>query len=176
MREQALLFDVGRAKLPHRVTVYASGANEAREIRGFALAGIPVGVAASHLREGAITELIRSRHPVFVDSSAFSEISFADGSPIVTAPTSDEEWVRRLGIYLRLSLALSDKLSVVAPDQVASQAVTLERLEQYAGQLREIAQSGAQVLLPVQTGVLCPSAFLDKARSVTGLDLMRLFP
>ena len=48
------LFDVGRAQLPPRVLAFASGVNEAREIRGFSLVRIPVGFSAGHVREDAI--------------------------------------------------------------------------------------------------------------------------
>ena len=58
-------------------TAYASGVNEAREIAGFALAGVPVGASASNLREGAIQSILRSEGPVFLDSGAFSEVRFS---------------------------------------------------------------------------------------------------
>ncbi len=44
---QPLLFETGRPSLPPGVTVFASGANEAREIRGFTLAGVSIGVSVS---------------------------------------------------------------------------------------------------------------------------------
>jgi hypothetical protein len=72
MAAQVLLFEAGWAVLPSRVTVFASGANEAREIRGFRLAGVPIGVAVSRVREAATQELCNQPTPVFADSGAFS--------------------------------------------------------------------------------------------------------
>ena len=87
MAAQALLFEAGRPGLPPRVTVFASGANEAREIRGFRLAGIPIGVAVSHVREAAINELLSSPSPVFADSGAFSEVAVDSRGMHVVAPS-----------------------------------------------------------------------------------------
>jgi len=58
-------------------TAYASVVNEASEIRGFASAGVPIGASASKLREAAIQELLCVNGPVFLDSGAFSEVSFS---------------------------------------------------------------------------------------------------
>jgi hypothetical protein len=154
MASQPQLFEVGRPVLPPRVTVFASGANEAREIRGFRLAGVPVGVAVSHVREAAIRELLFQPAPVFADSGAFSEVAIDAQGIHVVAPISHDEWLRRLAIYRRLASRLGSRLSVVAPDRVADQAVTLERLTRYRPQMEEIAGLGAEILIPVQNGEL----------------------
>jgi hypothetical protein len=76
------------------LTAFASGCNEAREIKGFALAGFPVGASASNLREAAIKELLRVEGPVFLDSGAFSEVQFSSetGKLEITNPISPREW------------------------------------------------------------------------------------
>ncbi len=96
---QSLLFEAGRPSLPPRLTVFASGANEAREIRGFALAGVSIGVSVSLVREEAICELLRSSGRVFADSGAFSEVQFGPKGVTIVAPITHVEWQRRLGIY-----------------------------------------------------------------------------
>jgi hypothetical protein len=176
MAAQALLFEAGRAGLPPRVTVFASGANEAREIRGFRLAGVPVGVAVSHVREAAIQELCNQPTPVFADSGAFSEVAIDGCGVHVVAPISHEEWLRRLAIYRILAERLGSRLSVVAPDRVADQAVTLERLTRYRTWMEEIAGFGAEVLIPVQNGELSPAAFYRSAVAASGLDLVPAMP
>jgi hypothetical protein len=176
MSSQPLLLEVGRPGLPSRVTVFASGANEAREIRGFALAGVPVGVAVSHIRESAICELIRTGGPVFADSGAFSEVEIDASGINVVAPISHREWQRRLAIYKRLAESLRRNLSVVAPDRVADQNVTLSRLAQYRSELADIATLGAEILIPVQNGELSPADFYRNALGAAGLDLVPAMP
>jgi hypothetical protein len=173
---QSLLFETGRPSLPPRVTVFASGANEAREIRGFALAGVSVGVAVSLIREEAIRELLYSSSHVFADSGAFSEVNFGPNGMTIVAPITDCEWKRRLGIYKRLAVALGSKVSVVAPDRVADQHTTLARLSCYRKEMTEIAALGAEVLIPVQNGGLSSVAFFRKALEVSGLDLVPAMP
>lgn len=174
---QTLLFEAGRPSLPPRVTVFASGANEAREIRGFHLANIPIGVAVSHVREEAICELMNNCSPVFADSGAFSECIFTtDGLPTYPNPISDTEWRRRLAVYRRLAVALGPKLSVVAPDRVADQRVTLLRLTRYRDDLAKVAALGAEVLIPVQNGELAPAKFYRAALEASGLNLVPAMP
>src|SRR5246127_1963272 len=176
MAAQALLFEAGRAVPPSRVTVFASGANEAREIRGFRLSAVPVGVAVSHVREAAIQELLNQPTPVFADSGAFSEVVIDGRGVHVVAPISHDEWLRRLAIYRRLAARLGNRLSVVAPDRVADQAVTLERLSRYRSQLEEIAGLGAEILIPVQNGELSPAEFYRRAVEASGLALVPAMP
>lgn len=176
MSSQTLLFEPGRPTLPPRVSVFASGANTAREIRGFGLAGVSVGVSVSLVREDAICELLRTNGRVFADSGAFSEVEFdADGMHVV-APISQLEWRRRIAIYKRLAAALGANASVVAPDRVADQKTTLTLLSRYRAAMTEIAALGAQVLIPVQHGELSPVEFYRQAVETAGLDLVPAMP
>jgi hypothetical protein len=177
MANQSQLFEAGRPTLPDHVTVFASGANEAREIRGFQLAAVPVGVAVSLLRESAIRELLNCELPVFADSGAFSECVFTiDGQPTFPNPITGAEWKRRLSIYRRLAESLGGLLSIVAPDRVADQDVTLQRLCQYRDELAGIAALGADILIPVQNGALSPVEFYRTAVRASGLDLVPAMP
>jgi hypothetical protein len=173
---QSLLFEPGRPVLPPRVTVFASGANEAREIRGFDLAGVSIGVAVSLIREEAIRELLNSSSHVFADSGAFSEVNFGPRGMSVVAPITDTEWKRRLGIYKRLAESLGSNVSVVAPDRVADQHTTLARLACYRAEMAEIAALGAEVLIPIQNGDLAPAEFYREAVDTAQLDLVPAMP
>jgi hypothetical protein len=173
---QSLLFEPGRPVLPALVTVFASGANEPREIRGFALAGVSIGVSVSLVREEAISELLRSTGRVFADSGAFSEMQFGPNGPTIVAPITNIEWKRRLAIYKRLATALGANLSVVAPDRVADQQMTLARLSSYRAEMEEIAAFGAEILIPMQNGVLSPAEFYLKAVDTAKLDLVPAMP
>ncbi len=173
---QPLLFETGRPSLPPGVTVFASGANETREIRGFTLAGVSIGVSVSLIREEAIRELLSSSGRVFADSGAFSEVKVGPSGISVVAPITDTEWKRRLRIYKRLAESLGSKVSVVAPDRVADQHTTLARLACYRAEMAEIAALGAEVLIPVQNGYLSPAEFYRKTVETARLDLVPAMP
>jgi hypothetical protein len=181
-------------------TYFASGSNLPGEIRGLAEINHPLGVAVQEMNELGLEELERlagSGLRVFVDSGAFSEVSFTQDCPegrltkkgkpvqVPCAPyvkpgdeITAEEWDKRLAVYKRLAKALGSQLYVVAPDRVGCQQVTLERLETYREEVRELAAMGANVLLPLQRGELNPAEFLAFAKEVTGLDdeLVPAFP
>jgi hypothetical protein len=173
---QSLLFETGRPSLPPRVTVFASGANEAREIRGFGLAGVSIGVSVSLIREEAIRELLSSSSRVFADSGAFSEVEFGPSGMSVVVPITNTEWKRRLAIYKRLAESLGPNVSVVAPDRVADQQTTLARLSSFRAEMVEIAALGAEVLIPVQNGDLPPAEFYRQAVETAQLDLVPAMP
>lgn len=173
---QTLLFELGRPTLPPRVSAFASGANTVREIRGFNLAGVSVGVSVSLVREEAICELLHTKGRVFADSGAFSEVEFGSDGKRVVAPISDLEWRRRIAIYKRLATGLGSNVSVVAPDRVADQHTTLARLSYYRMEMAEIAAFGAEVMIPVQNGDLSPVEFYRRALQTAGLDLVPAMP
>lgn len=162
--------------LPRGVQAFASGANRAAEIRGFARLGIPVGVSVNHLNDAAIAELIALRQPVMLDSGAFSEVVFTREGPRVTSRITDQEWRRRLGIYLRLSASLHANAMLVVPDQVGNQEETLRRLKTYRVELSSLADMGAILLLPLQVGALSHSEFLQAAELAAGVPLTPAMP
>src|ERR1700733_15020912 len=151
-----MLFDLSqyRKPLPVDVQVFASGANRESEIRGFAHLGIPVGVSASHLNDAAESALIELNQPVMIDSGASSEVRFTERGPDTVAPIDENEWHRRLDVYIRLASALGGLALVVAPDKVGDQQETLARLARYHAELAIIASQGATILLPLQVGAM----------------------
>ncbi len=173
-----MLFDISafRVPLPKCVHVFASGANRPSEIRGFAKLGISVGVAVNHLSECAITELIELQRPAMIDSGAFSEVVFTAEGAHVVSPITDDEWRRRLAVYLRIASSLKEKAMLVAPDQVGNQQETLRRLARYRTKLVEIAATGAVLLLPLQVGELSHANFLEAARIAAGIPLTPAMP
>ena len=173
---QPTLFDVGRAQLPPRVLVFASGVNEAREIRGFSIARIPVGFSAGHVRGEAIAELKRSELPLFADSGAFSEVALTATGLVVVRPISHQGWSERLSLYQLLAERHGSNLSVVVPDRVADQENTLVLLARYRQQLEKLAGTGARLLIPVQAGALTPEVFLKTAQNVAGVPMSPALP
>jgi|SRR5271156_1728486 len=113
-----MLFDLSqyRKPLPPDVQVFASGADQESEIRGFARLGIPVGVSVNHLNDASVSALLELGQPVMIDSGAFSEVMFTADGPRTIAPIEETEWSRRLSVYTRLASTLGPLAAVVAPD------------------------------------------------------------
>lgn len=160
------------------VRYFASGSNHPGEILGFAACGIDVGVAAQDLHSlGALAieeAALRYGARVFVDSGAFSEIGFGPQGPYVAEPISNAEWKRRLGLYIDLAGRIGSKLYCVAPDMVAFQAETLDRMAQWGYLVRAAARRGANVLVPCQKGAIPLAEFWTLARQILGIPETQL--
>lgn len=165
------------AALRAGIRYFASGSNHPGEIVGLARVGIDVGVAIHELHsagENAIVEAVQLGARVFVDSGAFSEIGFGPTGPFVAKRIADKEWRSRLSAYVRLAARCGSSLFVVAPDMVAFQAETLERMERFGSYVRDAAAHGANVLVPVQKGAMPMAAFWARACEVLGVSSARL--
>lgn len=144
---------------------FASGCNHPGEVLGFDSCGVSAGITVAEMRRGLLAAVQSTRLPVFVDSGAFSEVVF-DPAPRVRVEITAGEWRRRLAVYAEIATALGPRAFVVAPDCVAFQAESLRRLREHASQVREIAQTGARVLIPCQKGALRLSDFWTEAQEI----------
>ena len=179
-------------KLPG-VLYFASGANRVGEIWGLTLAGLGVGLAAPEVmsartegdaldadafRPGVLEAVaLDDDRPVFVDSGAFSEVRFGANGPEVVRPMTDEDWARVFALYQRLAWrSAPGRLSVVAPDRIGDQAVTLERVARYAGELANLDALGARVLFPVQKGGRAMADFFWDACELVGFEMTPAIP
>ena len=158
-------------------THFASGSNRTPDIKGFAHdLGYNIGLVADEIREEQfelLENLAGKGVKVFVDSGAFGEVTFPkNGPPIVKKPITHEDWNRRFATYERLARALGDQLTIVAPDRVGSQEVTLERMSRYAEATYENgAMLGARVLVPVQKGEIPMDRFYQMQADALGFDI-----
>lgn len=170
----------------NRYKYFASGSNRAGDIKGFHEANIDIGVAAQEVisKRGDILEAERelyklsgSGRRVFVDSGAFSEVDFPGGLPTVVAPITHQEWDLRLDLYERLAKALGDQLYLVAPDKVAFQEETLERLKIHSHRIRGFHRLGANIIVPHQKGKVSLVTFNELAVRILGFsDFIVGFP
>lgn len=152
---------------------FASGSNRPGEIAALSKVGADIGVAAPTVSPAAEKELhalAGSDVLVFIDSGAFSEVKFGPDGVEIVKPITDADWRKRLGMYERLATTLGSSLYCVAPDQVGSQTVTLERLARYREEVRRIYALGARVLVAVQKGELSQAEFAAKVDEVLGFD------
>lgn len=171
--------------LPDEVTVFASGANRSSDIRGCVAAGVPIGVDVSKLGESAIRAVLDSKVPVLLDSGAFGEVSMKSGALRVVRPLDNDEWNRRLDIYLRIAKnlgsasskpQLNHRVMVVAPDRVGSQELTLSRLSKFREKIVKVHGTGAQIIVPLLVGRQDFAAFYAKAVDVLGIDVVPGLP
>lgn len=158
---------------------FASGSSRPADIRGFAVIGHPIGVAANELSENAVVELeaLGGRGiPVFVDSGAFSEVEFGPAGPEVVRPISEGDWREIIDLYLRLAIALGPFVYVVAPDRVGDQNRTLYLLSHFKKELRLLAAMGANVLVPMQKGSRSQADFAAAVRALLRFDFVHAIP
>jgi hypothetical protein len=148
---------------------FASGSNRPGEIAALGKVGADIGVAVNHLSEEAILELENlagSDVLVFVDSGAFSEVTFGPEGVTVVKPILHADWIKRLKVYSRLGRALGNSVYCVAPDRVGDQELTLERLATYATELSWIRDTGARILVPIQKGELTQVEFAERVDEI----------
>ena len=161
------------------VAAFASGSNNAGEIRGWAALGHDVGAAAPHVNAATERELVSLRGQdiaVFIDSGAFGEMDFTVNPPQVKSPMTREKWDKVIGLYGRLASELGPQLHVVAPDKVGDQMTTLVRLDRYKRELQAIGKLGAHVLVPVQKGSAPQAEFMTAARELLRMDCVPSLP
>lgn len=177
--------EVIRRPLPEGVTVYASGTNRATDIHGAMVAGVPIGVDVSKLSARAIETIEKASLPVLLDSGAFSEVAIRNSEIEVVLPISDDQWMRRLAIYLRVTRAISQtcpehnsiaRVTVVAPDRVGSQELTLTRLARFRTEVRKVHLAGADILVPLQVGQLGLAEFYHATAKVLGIRIVPGMP
>lgn len=157
----------------NNITFFASGSSHSGEIRALSLVpGANVGVVAADVapeRVLASAELERfaeTGRKVFIDSGAFSEIKFGPAGPVVVKPLTDEHWEKVFAVYVEQAMIHGPNCFVVAPDKVAFQAESLERLAAYASRVREVHDLGATVLVPIQKGELSMADFYRRAAAI----------
>lgn len=152
---------------------FVSGVNAPGEVTGLGWNGQQIGITCGEIRTGLLRMLKTLRRNVsqrlFVDSAAFSEVDFPAGVPTIVAPISDADWQERFRLYRWAAAAFGARAFVVAPDCVAHQAETLERLAKYAGEMRRIAELGASVIVPVQKGALPMAEMFRRELELLGL-------
>lgn len=154
---------------------FDSGANHPSEIWATLMSGRNVGVAVNHLTEKGLEAMLEFTGPgmtfnkFFVDSGAFSEVSFGASGQELSKPITDEEWEKRLAKYDRLARAMGKQVYLVAPDCVAHQELTLERLRRYGARVLRWLADKANVIVVVQKGKIPMDLFASQVCQDLGL-------
>lgn len=160
------------AELAQEQLHFDSGVNTPGDARGLVMSAHHIGITCGEIRPKLIAELEMLAFPMarlFVDSGAFSEVSFETGAPVVIEPITDAMWIERFELYAWAAIHYGRRAYVVAPDMVGNQVVTLERLRKFAIYVAVVAAHGAQIIVPVQKGAMPMSAMFAHAVEILGL-------
>lgn len=175
---------------------FASGSNRPGEIRGFHAIGQALGVAALKLHkdkqgrpvewrpelsenaENALHELAGTGTPVFLDTGAFSEVAFGSNGPEIVKELEEKHFQWVMDLATRLAQSLGSQLWCVAPDCVAHQGKTLERMARWREELRALIAAGANVMCVAQGGPeMDQAAFDTEVEALLGTtDYVRALP
>jgi hypothetical protein len=150
---------------------FHSGINDKGEVRGLLMSGQNLGITANNMRPGMLRELSICRYGftrLFVDSGAFSEVSRTNVFKVVK-PITHESWRERFRVYRWAAATLRRRAYLVAPDRVANQEVTLERMMTYALDIAFCAGFGAHIIIPVQKGSTPMGRFFTQAKAILGV-------
>lgn len=158
----------------HRDPLYfASGASAPADLEGFARILHPFGISVPELSAPALRRLLSFAHlplPVLADTSAFSEVNFETGAPVVVAPIDEVTWERILTVQIQIAEAFGARAWVVAPDRVGCQRETLARLRRFAPSVRALRSLGAHVIVAIQRGEATRARFDAEVADVLGFD------
>lgn len=129
--------------------VYRSGASSKADAIGIVNAGVPLGITAMDSSSNVLdiaAEYASRGGNVFVDSGAFRLVR--------TGGTIDYAVVISRYRYLMERTQQPSNLLLVAPDVVGDQKQSIEMLSNWLVPVRELIDSGAQVMVPIQKGAI----------------------
>ena len=153
---------------PSQHTFFRSGASSKSDFLGYCLANKPVGVQI-HLCSQAVKDLILEYNAkggrVFVDTGSFS--AFTKGVEV------DFDKVFREYFSL-LKKAQSPKLlTLVGVDVIGQQGATLELLSKYKEEIYKLICMGADVIVPIQLGILSLAEAYKQTASILSTTAFR---
>lgn len=151
-----------RADAP--VMSFNSGASSLGIMRGYIMAGSPLGVALTEMSPGsapwdAMIGYAQRGGRVFVDSGAFP--AFMAGKPV--------DWQRSMRMVRQLiAESPGARFHIVMPDIIGDQAASLALLREHAGYVRDVIGAGHDALVPIQKGALSPHDAWSEAVRIIG--------
>lgn len=145
---------------------YCSGIMHLGEAKALRDLSIPVGISLAEYRP-KLREFLLEGHSLdlFVDSGAFSEIEFKRDKRVIKNPITDELWQQKFSAYRELANIYGKSCVVVAPDAVGDQEESLNRLQTYKTQVRELLDI-CEVIVPIQKGDISLSVMYQKSLEI----------
>lgn len=162
------------------VTFFASGSNHSGEIAALNLIdGGNIGTVAKRLTgsatyDAAMRELSKFEGLVFIDSGAFEEVKFPGGVPTIVKPLGNKHWDMVFDVYAKVARMHQGRAFLVAPDCIAHQELSLQRLAKYSERCIDLWEEGANVLVPLQKGALSLAEYEAQAKEI--LDGISFIP
>ena len=159
---------------------YRSGAGSISDLKGYMMAGVPLGLSCSRLSNGQLTyipshiekEMIcySYQQKVFIDSGAFSvfQKSLKSGCPTVL---NFDKIMKNYLFY-----ASFGHFALVMPDCIGDQEKTFALQFAYRKEIRNLIELGADVLVPIQEGEKSPAECWRIVRRFLGEDIRIAIP
>lgn len=142
------------------VNFHVSGVNTKNEMSGFIFHNQSICTTAGISKPAFEYLLSVGRDPkytgkVFMDSGAFGEVN-ADLS--IKKEMTDKDWQKIFDRYEALAKVFGDRLTVMAPDRVGDQEVTMQRLEKYKNRIKKVASYGCKIMGAIQKNPTVPNS------------------
>lgn len=158
-----------------KITSYRSGSGAISDLRGYMLAGVPVGLPCVRVSNGKLKylstqveqemiEYASAGNPVFIDSGAFSVFQFNLNTNKPMELDFDEIMVR----YFQYSVVGNLSLALVMPDVIGDQKATLDLQFKYKKEICELIKRGVDVIIPIQKGEMDSGRCWNAVRGIVG--------
>lgn len=152
--------------------IYYSGATAYYDALGLIQIGKDVGVVADLLNphvEHLLRQYVAQSGNVFVDSGAYTRFKeWKKGK----APTPEADFNIVLQTYRRLIAGIAaDKVygfALVMPDVLKEPVRSLELLQEYREQIRELIDAGVNAIVPLQRGPVCAGETAEQVFEILG--------
>lgn len=152
--------------------IYYSGATAYYDALGLSQIGKDIGVVADLLNaqvEHLLRQYVGQGGKVFVDSGAYTRFKeWMNGK----ASTPEADFNIVLQTYRRLIAGIAtDKLygfALVMPDVLKEPVRSLELLQEYREQIRELIDAGVNAIVPLQRGAVCAGETAEQVFEILG--------
>ena len=151
---------------------YRSGAGNINDLKGYMMAGVPVGLSCARQSNGQLAYIpshieketigYSYQQKVFIDSGAFSvfQKSLNSGCPVVL---DFAKILKKYQFY-----ASFGNFALVMPDSIGDQDKTFALQFAYRKEIRNLIELGADVIVPIQKGGEKPRRMLADCQPVPG--------
>jgi len=166
------------------ITTYRSGSGSISDLRGYMLAGVPVGLPCVRVsKKGKLIylsaqverEMIRyaiAGNRVFIDSGAFSVFQHNLQTNDSVLLDFDEIVAR----YFRYSVVGNPSIALVMPDVIGNQRATLDLQASYKKEICALIEKGVDVIIPIQKGELNPGQCWKAVKDIVGSNVRVAIP
>jgi hypothetical protein len=163
-------------------TRFFSGSTARNDCSGIVAARLPLGVAATEMKSSVsffqVRDYLRSGHSVFIDSGVFGnhmarEKAAAEGAPLPPPVRFEDVFAVYDQVTAGLPPEALSRLTLVMPDAIGQQHVTLQLIREHRAKILDYITSGVDVILPVQRGEMPAQWALREIAHILGTERFR---